>query len=241
MLRAGWWGLFGASSLVFGALIAFAFDIGRRPLGLIMGFGSGVLISAVAYELVQEAGETADTGVVVGIGFGAGALAFFAGNLLIDRPGRGGHPVADGDGSESGMPIVLGAVLDGIPESVTLGISLIGGGGVSVSLIVAVFISNLPESIAASTDLAHSGTARLRILGLWAVVVAASAVAAALGYGLLGSASNDVIAATQAFAGGAILTMLADSMMPQAFEDAGPAVGLATAVGFGLAFALASM
>jgi ZIP family zinc transporter len=138
------------------------------------------------------------------------------------------------------MAIVLGTVLDGIPESIVVGLTLLSGQGLSIAMVAAVFVSNLPESMAASTGLRRGGVSRLRILGMWALVVLASAAAAALGYALLGGASERWIATVQAFAAGAILTMLADSMMPEAFESGGPAAGLATTAGFALAFAISA-
>jgi ZIP family zinc transporter len=133
---------------------------------------------------------------------------------------------------------VLGAVLDGIPESVVLGLSLLGGQGVGVPVLVAVFISNFPEGLSASENLAAAGLDRMRILGLWVLVVAASAVAAAIGYGVLGKMGPNVVVLLDSFAAGAILAMLAESMIPEAYEEGGRAVGLATSFGFAIAAAL---
>jgi ZIP family zinc transporter len=135
---------------------------------------------------------------------------------------------------------MLGAVLDGIPESVVLGISLIGGGAFSLPMLLAVFISNVPEALAASADLERGGLPRGRILVLWSVVVLASAAAAALGYGLLSRMPEPWVASVQMFAGGAIIAMLAESMVPEAYEKAGRAVGLATALGFATAAILSA-
>jgi ZIP family zinc transporter len=229
--EAALWGLIAASSLVFGALLAFAVRIGDRLLGLIMGFGAGVLISAVAFDLFEEAVNVSANGAAVGAGFIAGALVFFVGDELIDR-------AAAGRGARAGgMPIVLGAVLDGIPESVVIGVSLAAGDVVSMTVVVAVFLSNVPESLSATMDLLAGGHERARVLALWVVVALASAAAAALGYAALGDASGTSIAFVQAFASGAILTMLADEMIPEGFERAGhrKLVGVATSFGFGLA------
>ena len=230
MLEAMGWALLGASSLLFGALVAFRFTIGDRLLGLVMAFGAGVLISAVSYELVEEALAVAVNAAVVGAGFGLGALVFLAGDVAIDRRLKG----AEGS---SGLGIVLGAVLDGIPESVVIGASLLTGGSVSVAVIVAVFLSNVPESLSASADLVRAGWAKGKVLAMWAVVVGASTLAAGLGYALLEGASGSWTATIQAFAAGAILTMLADEMIPEGYERAGhrKLVGVATALGFGLA------
>ena len=234
MIEAMAWSLLGASSLLLGALAEFYLPIGKRLLGMIMAFGVGVLISAVAYELVEEAVTTSAHPGAIAAGFAAGAIVFYAGTLLIDArlSGRGE--------ATGGLAIVLGAVLDGIPESVVIGASLLTGDQASVAVIVAVFLSNIPEAIAASSDLAEGGWTRVRVLGLWIAVVVTSTLAAGVGYALLDEASGTWIAAIQAFAGGAILTMLADEMLPEAFEYAkrNKSVGLAVAFGFAVAAAL---
>jgi ZIP family zinc transporter len=228
------WALLGASSLLLGALVAFAVPIPRKVLGFILAFGAGVLISAVAYELVEEAVTTAADSYAVAIGFPLGAIVFFLGDLAIDLrlmgSSRGG----------GGLGIVLGAVLDGIPESVVIGASLLTGETANVAVIVAVFLSNIPESISASSDLLRDGWSRWRVLLLWVIVVAASGLAAGLGYVALEGASGSWISAIQAFAAGAILTMLADEMVPEAFEytEHNKTVGLALAFGFALSAAL---
>ena len=228
------WALLGASSLLIGALIAFVVRIGDRLLGFILAFGAGVLISAVAYELVEEAVAVTVGPRAVGTGFVLGALVFFAGDVAIDRR------TVKSSGHGQGLGIVLGAVLDGIPESVVIGISLLTGESASVAVIVAVFLSNVPESIAASSDLIRDGWPRSKVLLLWCVVVAASTLAAGLGYVALDGASGSWVAFIQAFAAGAILTMLADEMIPEAFEDThrNKTVGLALAFGFALSAAL---
>jgi ZIP family zinc transporter len=233
MIEAMAWSLLGASSLLLGALAAFFLPIGRRLLGMIMAFGAGVLISAVAYELVEEAVTTGAGPLPIAAGFALGAVVFYAGDRVIEAR-------LAGQGGTGGLAIVLGAVLDGIPESVVIGASLLTGDEASIAVIVAVFLSNIPEAIAASTDLARGGWTRGRVLALWAVVVVTSTLAAGLGYVLLQDASGTWIAAIQAFAGGAILTMLADEMLPEAFEYAkrNKSVGLAVAFGFALAASL---
>jgi ZIP family zinc transporter len=234
VLEAMGWALLGASSLLIGALIAFAVRIADRLLGFILAFGAGVLISAVAYELVEEAVAVTVDSRAVGAGFALGAIVFYAGDVGIDRR------VAGSTGRGHGLGIVLGAVLDGIPESVVIGISLLTGESASVAVIVAVFLSNVPESIAASSDLIRDGWPRSKVLLLWVVVVAASTLAAGLGYVALEGASGSWVAAIQAFAAGAILTMLADEMVPEAFESSerSKTVGLAVAFGFALSAAL---
>jgi ZIP family zinc transporter len=234
VLEAMGWALLGASSLLLGALVAFAVPIPRKVLGFILAFGAGVLISAVAYELVEEAVTTAADSYAVAIGFPLGAIVFFLGDVSIDLRLKGS---SDAGG---GLGIVLGAVLDGIPESVVIGASLLTGETASVAVIVAVFLSNIPESISASSELLRDGWSRWRVLVLWLIVVATSTLAAGLGYVALEGASGSWISAIQAFAAGAILTMLADEMVPEAFEytEHNKTVGLALAFGFALSAAL---
>jgi ZIP family zinc transporter len=240
MLEAGFWGLIAASSLLVGALIAFAVRVPDRVLGVVLAFGGGALVSAVAYELVADAIATSEPSPLIALGFAAGALVFFLGSVAISRMGAAGS-ADDGSmsrrGREQGAQIVLGAVLDGIPESVVLGLTLIGG-GIDVAVLAAVFISNVPEALGASADLAASGVSRGRVISLWVIVVLASGLAAAIGYAALRSAQAEVVSTVQTFAAGAIIAMLAESMFPEAYEKGGRAVGLATAFGFATSAAL---
>jgi ZIP family zinc transporter len=236
------WGILASSSLVLGGIAALLLPISQRLLGIIMAFGAGVLISAVAFELVQEASETSAGDGGVALGLFAGSVVFFLGDTLIDRLGGSERKSSSGaQGAGSALAIVLGIVLDGIPESLVLGLTVLEAGTVSAAFLVAVFLSNLPEAIAATTGLAQGGWAKSRILGLWILVTTVSGLAALAGYVLLDTASPRTIAFVLAFAGGAILTMLADTMMPEAFEHGGKLVGLATTVGFGLAFAISAL
>jgi ZIP family zinc transporter len=233
VLEAVFWGLIGGLALVLGALIALlrSQPIPPRAIGFVMAFGAGVLISAVAFDLTEEAIAIGGGGAAA-FGLGVGALTYFGGDRII----RGGEPQGDADDPRG---IVLGALLDGIPESAAIGLTLISGGGVSASFIVAVFISNLPESIAASSQLEQRHS-RSWILLLWIGIALASALAAGLGYQLLGGASDNAVAFVKAFAGGAILCMLADTMVPQALKKSGDRVGLVTVLGFALAALLST-
>jgi zinc transporter, ZIP family len=236
------WGLVAGSSLVIGGAIALRYRIGSLALGLVMAFGAGVLISAVAYELVQEAATTAERNRFVALGLFAGCAVFFAGDALIDR--MGGHDRKSSEGRQaagSPLAIVLGIVLDGIPESIVLGLTLLGGAGVSVAMLAAIFLSNLPEAIAATSGLATAGWKGSRIMWLWVVVALVTALSSLVGYGLFGDASPNLVAFVLAFAGGAILTMLADTMMPEAFEHGGKLVGVFTTLGFAVAFGISAL
>lgn len=242
MLESFAWGFVAASSLIVGGLVALWYRVGERTLGMVMAFGSGVLISAVAFELVEEAFDTAAGDGGVGLGLFAGSAVFFAGDALIDRMG-GEHRKHSGGRQAAGSPlaIVLGIVLDGIPESIVLGLTVVAGGSVSVAFLIAVALSNLPEAIAASSGLRESGWAKGHVLGLWTLVTLVSALAALVGFTAFDSASPNTIAFVLSFAGGAILTMLADTMMPEAFEHGGKLVGVVTTCGFALAFGISAL
>jgi ZIP family zinc transporter len=235
VLEAAFWGFVAASTLIVGAALALALPWTRRAIGLVAGFGAGALISAVTLDLTASAFAEAHVAIVVA-GLGAGAIAFSAGNWALHRGGAVRHRKRSA-GQQAGadpLGIVLGTVLDGIPESVVIGISLLAGEGVGLAFLAAVAISNLPEAISSTTGLRRVGWSTRGIMGLWVVVVALSAVAAGAGFALLAGAPPEVTAAIEAFAAGAVLTMLADTMMPEAFDEAGAAAGLATVLGYAI-------
>jgi ZIP family zinc transporter len=241
MLSAGAWGLLGASSLLIGAIVGLAAPLPSRVTGLILGFGAGTLISAVAFELTDEAYKLGGADVVT-LGLALGALSYFTGDELLARRGGEDRMSMRGEPTEdSATALVLGAVLDGIPESAVIGLSLLAGGGVAVPVLAAVFLSNLPESIASSTAMRKAGVGGGHVLRVWVGVMLVSGVAAAAGYALLDGASDDWIGLIEAFAGGAVLTMLADTMMPEAFREGGRAAGLLTVLGFALAYLLSTL
>jgi zinc transporter, ZIP family len=242
MGEAFFWGLIAATSLLIGGVLALTLPISKRTLGMIMGFGSGVLISAVAYELALEAFETSEGGGYAAAGLFAGSIVFYVGDRVIE--GLGGADRKNSGGAQaSGSPlaIVLGIVLDGIPESMVIGVGLIEGNGVSVAVLAAVFLSNLPEALAATTGLSTSGWRPAYIMGLWAIVALVSGIASLVGYSVFTGADPDALAFVLAFAGGAVLTMLADTMMPEAFEHGGRLTGVVTTLGFAVAFGLSTL
>jgi ZIP family zinc transporter len=235
-LPAALWGVLAASSLLIGAGLALWLRPSNRIVGLVMGFGAGALISAVAYELAPEAAQ-GDAPVMLGLALGA--LTFFGGDWLIDR--RGGErrkSIAGEAPAGAGQAIFLGTLLDGVPESLVLGMGMAQGGAAGLSFLVAVFVSNLPEAMAATSSMRDAGQSHRTILAMWLALVVASGVAAALGF--LVTSQIPVVEGdfVQAFAAGAILTMLADTMMPEAFEHGGRAVGLVTVLGFVVSAAL---
>jgi len=241
MLEAGLWGLVGGSSLVIGAALGLAVHFSRRAIALVMAFGAGVLISALAFDLSLEAFRLGGSDAFTG-GLFAGALAFYGADRLLDA--RGGRKRKSSGGEQAGNAatgLVLGAVLDGIPESVAIGVTLLEGNGVGLAVVVAVFLSNVPESLSAATGLRRAGHSSGAILALWGIVALVSAVAAAVGFATLDGASPNLIAFVQAFAAGAVLTMLADTMMPEAFEHGGRVTGLVTTTGFALAFIISTL
>jgi zinc transporter, ZIP family len=231
------WGLLAASSLVLGGALAIYVRVSLRTIGLVMGFGAGVLISAVAFDLVEEAvGKATGHGWAV-VGIFAGCATFFVGDLLIDRAGGAKRKSASGTGADdSALAIVLGTVLDGIPESIVIGLTLYEGGAVGAAYLTAVFISNVPEAVSSTAGLVASGWRTRRIIGMWTLIALVSALASLVGYVAFRNASPDLVAFVLAFAGGAILTMLADTMMPEAYEHGGKLVGVVTTLGFTLAF-----
>ena len=242
MAAAFGWGTLAASSLVIGAIVALCFRIGLRAIGLIMGFGAGVLISAVAFDLVEEAaGKASGHGAVIA-GLFVGCGVFFAGDWLIDRFGGDKRKNAAGaQESGSALAIVLGTVLDGIPESMVIGLTIFEGGAVGAAYLAAVFISNLPEAISSTAGLATGGWKKARILWLWIAIALISGLSSLAGYGLFQDSSPDTVAFVLAFAAGAILTMLADTMMPEAYEHGGKLVGVVTTLGFAVAFTIHSL
>jgi ZIP family zinc transporter len=233
------WGTLAASSLVIGAVLALVLRINIRVIGLIMGFGAGVLISAVAFDLVEEAAGMAKGNGGVVLGLFAGCAVFFLGDWLIDRSGGSQRKDPDGaQGSGSAMAIVLGTVLDGVPESMVIGLTIYEGGAVGAAYLAAVFISNLPEAISSTSGLVTGGWMKSRILWLWIAIAVISGLASLAGYGLFQHSSPNVVAFVLAFAAGAILTMLADTMIPEAYEHGGKLVGVVTTLGFTVAFAI---
>ncbi|RJK97940.1 ZIP family metal transporter [Vallicoccus soli] len=242
-LEAGLWGLLGGGALVLGAAVAWFVRVPQRLIAAIMAFGAGVLISALSFELMQDAAETGGLGPTA-LGFLGGAVAYVLANVALARRGArhrkrsGDQQPSEGEQGGSGAAIAVGALLDGVPESVVLGTSLLGGGGVGVAVLAAVFISNVPEGLSSAAGMKRAGRSAAYVFGVWGGIALASAAAAAVGYAALADVPPSVLAAITAVAAGAILAMLADTMIPEAFERAQLSTGLITALGFLTAFAL---
>ena len=242
-LQAGAWGLLAGGALVVGALIAWFVRVPQRVVASVMAFGAGVLISALAFDLVDEAerggGLTATT-----VGFLAGASIYVAANVLLARHGAAhrkrseDQQPSEQEQNGSGAAIAVGALLDGIPESVVLGLSLLAGNGVGVPVLAAIFISNLPEGLSSAAGMKRSGRSARYVFGVWTTIALASGIAGLLGAALLEGASPELVAVITALAAGAILAMVADTMIPEAFERTHLYAGLLATLGFIVAFAI---
>ena len=238
MVEALAWGTLAASSLVVGALLAFSRSWQGPGLGLILAFGAGALISAVSFELFEEGIETGGPGWT-GLGLGLGAIVYYLLDGLIAHRFSGGHGRAGRARADGAGPaLALGAFLDGIPEQLVLGIGLASGEGVGVGLLVAIFVSNLPEAIGSASEMRQSGTSRDKIIRLWLAIAAVCVLASGAGYLAADSASNELTAVIDGFAAGALLVMMIDSMIPEARRVGGRAAGLVTVLGFAVAAAL---
>lgn len=240
-LQAGFWGLLGAMSLLLGAAAAYVAKLGVRITAAIMSFGCGILISAVAYDLIFEGFRAAGLRPVV-LGAIGGSVAYALANWLVSRRGarhrkRSGDQQTDA-GQGGGLAIAIGSMLDGIPESVVLGVSLLGGGGVSVPVFAAVFLSNFPEGLSSASGMRKAGRGKAYVFGLWTGVTVLSGLASLLGAAFLGNASPRVMALVQAVAAGALLTMVADTMIPEAVEGEHGTAGLLVVLGLLAAFFL---
>ena len=218
-------------------MIALLFPLASAWIGLMMAFGAGVLISAVAFDLVEEAAGVTDhnTSLCWGSSPAAGSSSPATGSSTAPAGATARTPPGP-DGSA--LAIVLGTVLDGIPESMVIGLTISEGGEVGAAYLTAVFISNLPESISSTGGLIAGGWKRARIIWLWLAITLVSGLSSLAGYALFQESSPNVVAFVLAFAAGAILTMLADTMMPEAFEYGGKLVGVVTTLGFAIAFTI---
>ncbi len=240
MAEAFFWGAVGSSALLIGALVAYVSQPGPRFIATVMALGSGLLIGSVSFELITDAVDNAAI-ALVGLFTLIGAAVFTIGDYLLDR--RGGEQRKDAKGAQSsGSPlaIVLGSVLDGIPESFVLGLTVLQG-GVSIALLTGVLLSNFPEGMSSSSGLRVAGWPRGRVVRLWLLVIAASAVSAALGYVALDPTQGRTGALVEAFAAGALLAMVTDTLLPEAFEEEGVFTGGLVVIGFAISVMLSAI
>lgn len=244
-IAAGLWGLLSGSALLIGASVGWFVRLPTRVIAGIMAFGSGVLISALSFELMDEAQARGGLAATA-LGFLVGAAIFTGANLAVARWGAKHRKRSDGRQAEAnsgggGTALAVGALLDGIPESIVIGVSLLGGGGVSMVAVAAVFLSNIPEGLSSAAGMKAAGKSLAYVALLWGGIALASGVAAFAGYALFDAASPATIAFVQALAAGAILAMIIDTMAPEAFEGAHDAAGLIAVAGFLAAFSLSKM
>lgn len=242
-LQAGLWGLLAGSALLLGAAIGYWVRLSPRIIASVMAFGSGVLISALTFELMESAYAQGGFSATA-LGFVGGAAVYTGANWLLARRGAkhrkrsNDQQPSHAEDSGSGASIALGALIDGVPESIVIGIGLLGGGAVSIVTVAAIFLSNIPEALSSSAGMKRAGRSLRYIFGVWGGIALVSGVAAVVGYSLFGGASGVVIGATTAVAAGAILAMLADTMIPEAFAEAHDFAGMITVLGFLAAFML---
>ncbi|MEN2508615.1 hypothetical protein V8Z77_17025 [Stutzerimonas stutzeri] len=241
-LQAGFWGLLAGGALLIGACVGYLLKVPQRYIAAIMAFGSGVLISALSFELMDKAFERGGF-TATAAGFLGGAIVYTAANMLLARRGarhrkRSGQQQANESQSGSGLAIAVGALLDGIPESIVIGISMLHGGGVSLVTVAAIFLSNIPEGLSSAAGMKKAKRPAAYIFGVWGGIALASGLAAVAGYGLFQGVPPEAIALTTAIAAGAILAMLVDTMIPEAFETTHDMTGIITGLGFLVAFVL---
>lgn len=251
-LAAGAVGLGAASFLLLGAAIGWLVRVPTGVVAGVMAFGAGALISTLAYELVGEAHAVGGLAPTIG-GFLAGAVIYVLADLALARqgararklsialqsaPGVHAAPIVPAASAGVGLAVAIGALLDGVPESLVLGLSIADGGAVSIPMLVAVAVSNVPEGLSSAAGMKHEGRSARYVFGVWGGIVLVSGVAAMLGFALLSGASPEVVAVVTTIAAGGIMAMVANTMIPEAFAADRSLTGLWAALGFALAFAL---
>lgn len=244
--KATFWGLISGSALIIGALLGYYTTVPKKVIAFVMAFGSGVLISALAFDLMDEAYKRGGFDSTA-IGFVSGAVIYSIANYYLNKNGAkhrkrsGEQQASEEENSGSGLAIAVGALLDGIPESIAVGVSMIEGGAVSTAAVIAIFLSNIPESLSSTTGMKKSGRSKRYIFAIWIGITIISGIASFCGYTIFKNFSPDIIAATIAVAAGAILAMLSDTMMPEAFEEGHDFIGVITVLGFLAAFLLTKL
>jgi ZIP family zinc transporter len=242
-VEATLWGFVSGGALVVGAAIGYLVRVPSRVTAGVMAFGSGVLISALSFELMQEAFEQAGM-TAAAAGFLLCALIYSLANRLLaiygakHRKRSGSLQPGEDDQGGSGTAIAVGALLDGIPESIAIGLSILHGGAVSVATVAAIFLSNLPEGLSSSAGMQKAGRSAGYVFGVWTAIAIACGLSSLAGYIVFDSVDPFIVAATTALAAGAMLTMIVDTMIPEAFAEAHDWAGLITVLGFLVSFTL---
>lgn len=244
--KATFWGFVSGSALLLGAAVGYFRNVSATAIAIIMAFGSGVLISALSFELMEEAYKGGGFGATAG-GFLAGAMIYTLANYLLNHQGArhrkrsGGQQPNEQERPGSGLAIAVGALIDGIPESVAIGVTMIHGGAVSIAAVIAIFLSNVPEALSSTSGMKKAGRSAAYIFGIWGAITVLSALAAFAGYAAFSQVSPEVIAATVAVAAGGILAMLSSTMIPEAYEKTHDFIGVITVLGFLCAFLLSKL
>ncbi|WP_166873312.1 MULTISPECIES: ZIP family zinc transporter [unclassified Salinibacterium] len=242
-LLAGGIGLAAGCMLVVGALIGWFVRVPQPVVAGVMAFGAGVFISTLAFELVEEANRAGGLFATVA-GFLVGAVVYVAADTMLSRRGarhrmhHGDRQTAESEKPGSGRAIAIGALLDGVPESIVLGVSVAAGATFSVPIFVAIAVSNLPEGLSSSSGMKASKRSAAYVFGVWGGIALASGVAALVGFLLFADASGSTVAFVTTIAAGAILAMLTNTMIPEAFEGDHTLTGLVATIGFLAAFVL---
>jgi zinc transporter, ZIP family len=248
VITAALYGLLASSGLLVGALIGMLTTPPRQLVAAVTAFGSGVLVSALSFDLMGEAFALGDPAFVI-VGFLVGALLFVLADVVLERIAARAAQQEEQTGdardvapaATAGVALLIGAILDGISENTAIGISLAADPSLGLVLLAAVFLGNVPESLGSAVGMRHAGRSRRHIVTVWGSAALTCSLASVAGYALLGGLSANLTGALLALAAGGILAMLADTMMPEAFEDGGPVIAIATAGGFACAFLLSHL
>jgi ZIP family zinc transporter len=221
-----------SSALPLGALVAVRMNPPRAVTAALLGFASGALITAVAFELFEKAFEHGGAWSA-GVAFFAGATAFILIDGWLERRSRRRRE----GGSMVGLALLAGVTLDGVPENLAMGVALLEGS--AVTLLVAIFASNLPEAVVGAEKMQGERSDREIVL-IWTATAFLLALAVVIGYAALQGVGDEALAWPLGFAAGAVLASLADTLMPEAYGEGGPPVAYATALGFLASFLISA-